>query len=417
MSAMKVMRFVAGAAGVLLVAGAAGPGAAAVTTEDSGDVQATVRKTVLQTGSATGEIATSRMYTQISAVGNGTKTVVVPVGTTSNRNLNEFGAFPMEGESMVVDLSVSDGVGVEERTLTDADIAPMEVSVKVMLDGVEVAPADLVGKSGVVDVEYTVRNTTAKTGPVTYTDVEGKEITEDIETADPFAGSLDVILPQGFNEVTAPGATIAGNGQNETQLGYTFVLFPPLGSAEVKVGYQSRVTNGQMPAAEFAFLPIVPFDNSTIAGTTEAYKGGASTGAAIFGAGQQIGDNLLKLQEGAGKLVAGLGQLSAGATQLSDGLVNTAAPGSAALADGANQVADGLNQLNDNVPALEEGVSDLNAGAQQLNGGAEQVSDGNAELAAGIAALNSGINLLSQGVAALPTSIQSNAGYKQLQGP
>ena len=305
---------------------------------------------------------------------------------------------------------------MEERTLTDADIAPMEVSVKVMLDGVEVAPADLVGKSGVVDVEYTVRNTTAKTGPVTFTDVEGKEITEDVETADPFAGSLDVILPQGFNEVTAPGATIAGNGQNETQLGYTFVLFPPLGSAEVKVGYQSRVTNGQMPAAEFAFLPIVPFDNSTIAGTTEAYKGGASTGAAIFGAGQQIGDNLLKLQDGAGKLVAGLGQLSAGATQLSDGLVNTAAPGSAALADGANQVADGLNQLNSNVPALEEGVSDLNAGAKTAQrrrragcGRATRVWQ------RGSRRLNSGLNLLSQGVAALPTSIQSNDGYKQLQ--
>ena len=149
---------------------------------------------------------------------------------------------------------------------------------------------------------------------MTFTDVEGKEITEDVETADPFVGSLDVTLPQGFNEVTAPGATVAGNGQNETQLGYTFVLFPPLGSAEVKVGYQARIGNGQMPAAEFAFLPIVPFDNSTIAGTTEAYKGGASTGAAIFGAGEQIGDNLLKLQEGAGKLVAGLGQLSAGAS-------------------------------------------------------------------------------------------------------
>ena len=114
---------------------------------------------------------------------------------------------------------------------------------------------------------------------MTFTDVEGKEVTEDVETADPFAGSLDVILPQGFNEVTAPGATVAGNGQNETQLGYTFLLFPPLGSAEVKVGYQSRISNGQMPAAEFSFLPIVPFDNSTIAGTTEALKGGAATGA------------------------------------------------------------------------------------------------------------------------------------------
>ena len=48
MSVKNVMRVLAGTAGVLLVAGAAGPGAAAVTTEDSGDVQATVRKTVRQ---------------------------------------------------------------------------------------------------------------------------------------------------------------------------------------------------------------------------------------------------------------------------------------------------------------------------------------------------------------------------------
>ena len=380
MSIKNVMRVIAGTAGVLLVAGAAGPGAAAVGTEDSGDVQAVVRKTVRQAATATGEVTNSTMYTQISAVGNGTKTVTVPVGSTSNRNLNAFGAFPMEGESMVVELTVADGGGVEQRTVTDADIAPMEVSVKVMLDGAEIAPEDVVGASGVLDVEYTVRNTTARTEPVTFADVEGKEVTEDVEMADPFAGSLDVVLPQGFNEITAPGATVAGNGQNETQLGYTFLLFPPLGSAEVKVGYQSRITNGQMPAAEFSFLPLVPFDNSTISGTTEALKGGASTGASIFGAGDQIGENLLKLQDGAGKLVAGLGQLSAGASQLSDGLVNTAAPGSAALADGANQVADGLDQLNGNVPALEEGVSDLNDGAAKLNDGAETVADGNAEL-------------------------------------
>ena len=334
MARKNVIRALAGTAGVLLVAGAAGPGAAAVTMEDSGDVQATVRKTVLQTATATGEILTSRMYTQVSAVGNGTKTVLVPVGATSNRNLNAFGPFPMEGESIQFDLTV-DG-GVEERTLTDADINPMEVSVKVTLDGVEIQPEDVVGASGVLDVQYTVRNTTATTSPVTYADVEGTEITEDLETADPYVGSLDVTLPQGFNEVTAPGATIAGNGQNQTSLGFTFVLFPPLGSPEVTVGYQARIDGGVMPPADFSFLPIVPFDNGQIAGTTDAYRGGAAVGAQIFGAGTEIGDNLLKLQDGASQLVSGLGQLAAGATQLSDGLVNTAAPGSAALADGAD---------------------------------------------------------------------------------
>ena len=79
------------------------------------------------------------------------------------------------------------------------------------------------------------------------------------------------------------------------------------------MGYQARISDGVMPPADFSFLPIVPFDNSTIAGTTEAYRGGVAAGASIFGAGTEIGENLLKLQDGASQLVAGLGQLSAGA--------------------------------------------------------------------------------------------------------
>ena len=39
------------------------------------------------------------------------------------------------------------------------------------------APEDVVGANGVLDVEYTVRNTTATTTPVTFSDVEGEEIT------------------------------------------------------------------------------------------------------------------------------------------------------------------------------------------------------------------------------------------------
>ncbi len=435
MARKNVIRALAGTACVLLVAGAAGPGAAAVTMEDSGDVQATVRKTVLQTATATGEVLTSRMYTQVSAVGNGTKTVLVPVGATSNRNLNAFGAFPMEGESIQFDLTV-DG-GAEERTLTDADINPMEVSVKVTLDGVEIQPEEVVGASGVLDVQYTVRNTTATTSPITYADVEGTEITEDLETAEPYVGALDVTLPQGFNEVTAPGATIAGNGQNQTSLGFSFVLFPPLGSPEVTVGYQARISDAVMPPADFSFLPIVPFDNSTIAGTTDAYRGGVATGASIFGAGTEIGENLLKLQDGASQLVAGLGQLSAGAVQISDGLVNTAAPGAEALADGSAQVSDGLNQLNSQIPALADGTAALDAGANQisdglneldsnvpalaagvtrLDKGAGDLNSGADQLAAGMASLNDGLKLLSQGVATLPENAVVKGGVDQLQG-
>jgi hypothetical protein len=133
MSTRNAVRALAGAGSALLVVAIATPGAAVTRGEDTGDVQATVRKTVLQTATATGEVQTSRMYTQVTAAGSGTKTIAVPVGVESNRNLNAFGPFPMEGDAIVFELDV-DG-GVEERTLTDADISPMEVSVKVLLDG------------------------------------------------------------------------------------------------------------------------------------------------------------------------------------------------------------------------------------------------------------------------------------------
>ena len=55
MSGRNMMRALAATAGVLLVGAAAAPGMAATRTADSGDVQATVRKTVLQTATATGE--------------------------------------------------------------------------------------------------------------------------------------------------------------------------------------------------------------------------------------------------------------------------------------------------------------------------------------------------------------------------
>jgi putative membrane protein len=434
MSGRTMMRAVAGTAGVLLIAGAAAPGVAAMRSQDSGNVQATVRKTVLQTATAEGEVLTSRMYTQVSAAGSGTKTVVVPVGTDSNRNLNEFGPFPMEGQAIVFELDV-DGT-TEARTLTDADIQPMEVSVAVTLDGRSVSPEDLVGAEGVVDVQYTVRNTTARTEDITYTDVDGNQITESVEVADPYAGSLDIDLPQGFNEVTAPGATVAGDGTNQTSLGYSFVLFPPLGATEATVGYQARISNGEMPAAVFSFLPIIPLDNSTIASTAEAYQGGAAVGATIYDAGVEIGNNLVLLQEGAGQLVAGLGQLAAGAASLQDGLVNTAAPGAAELADGTGQVSDGLSELNGNVPALADGVEQLDDGAnlladgldelegnvpaladgvQQLDDGAQLLDSGAGDLAAGMASLNAGLALLAEGVQTLSENPAVKDGVEQLQ--
>ena len=140
------------------------------------------------------------------------------------------------------------------------------------------------------------------------------------------------MLPQGFNEITAKGASIGGDGWVGPRCPYSLVLFEPLGNRVANFGYQTRITDGTLPQAQFTFLPIVPLENSTIATTKEAYSGGAQTGATIYGAGTEIGDNLLKLQDGAAKLTTGLRRQRPVPQSWQKGLNDTAVPGANKLA-------------------------------------------------------------------------------------
>ena len=110
---------------------------------------------------------------------------------------------------------------------------------------------------------------------------------------------------------------------------------------------------------------------------------GAKTGETIYGAGTQIGENLLKLQDGAAKLTTGLQKATAGSAELAKGLNSTAVPGANKPAAGSETLATGLSgEFNDGMTQLNDGLEKLQAGSMRcllrlrLNRGRSDVPDG-----------------------------------------
>ena len=241
-------------------------------------VQTQVRKSVTLSGSPDGTInsSASAMVTQVSAVGNGQASIQVPVGADSARNLDGFSSVPISGQTATFNLNPNGNE--EQRIYTKSSNAT--------LNGKPINPGEIVGQTGVLAVNYEVVNTQTEKQTVTYKDAQGNDVTQEVDVAAPIGGTVDIVLPQGFNEITAKGASIGGDGTGATKLSYSLVLFEPLGNRVANFGYQTRIEDGTLPEAKFTFLPIVPLDNSTIATTKEAYTGGAKTGETIYGAGK-----------------------------------------------------------------------------------------------------------------------------------
>lgn len=376
----KTVTKVAAASGLVAIFGAAAamgaPAAVAdstattTSTPSATDVATQVRKSVTLSGNPDGSIisSASAMVTQVSSVGNGQAQVSVPVGADSARNLDGFSSVPVENQNAIFNMNPNGNQ--EQRIYTPSSDGPIRVKVTATLDGKPINPGEVVDKTGVLAVNYNVVNTQTEKQTVTYKDVNGNDVVTEVEMASPIGGSVDIFLPQGFNEITATGASVGGDGTGATKLSYSLVLFEPLGNPVANFGYQTRIAAGTLPSAKFTFLPIIPMENSTIASTKEAYTGGAATGSTIHGAGVEIGENLTKLQDGAAKLTEGLAKASAGASELAAGLNNKVVPGANALASGANQLDAGANTLANGLSGdLNDGLTTLNAGLAKFLAG------------------------------------------------
>ncbi|HET9631487.1 MAG TPA: hypothetical protein VFP73_03765 [Terrabacter sp.] len=408
MSTRTLATVVAGLAAMpTLLVLAAGPASAAT----DGAVQVSDTETVQAYLDASGKVDVARVYEQVAMKGRGTVDLRNPVETKGLRNLDGFGGFEVRNGEMVGTFAV-DG---EQRLRSVSDYTkklPLEVSVTYTLDGRPVAPADVLGRSGHLEVRYTVANVTGRPQVVSFDDGTGHSTSVTQSVVIPMVGSLTTTLPDTFTNVVSKEAALAGDGHGGTKLTFTMTLFGPIGTPTATFGYAADIVDGTVPRANVSALPVSPLDSPSFKGGAASYQGGATTGATLTAGATEIDANLLKLRDGAGTLLAGLIQLRDGAKKLDAGLGAQALPGAHQLATGAGQLKDGTTKLSEGAGAAKDGsakvaggasqlatgAGQLDAGASRLSGGATQVHDGAGRLAQGAGQVNAGATMLSDGL-------------------
>lgn len=225
-----------------------------------------------------------------------------------------------------------------------SEALPVELKISATLDGTEIAPADLAGKSGHVTLRFDY--------------AVSASYTKDAETvAVPFAVITGALLD---NEVFANVSVKNGQAVNDGDRTVAVGLCVPGLTAGLKLE-RDKV---ELPEYLEISADVKNFSlpvTVTLA-TNEAF-------AALDADKLQDAD---ALKEAADKLTNAMTQLLDGSNQLYNGL-NDLKDGTANLNDGINQLADGTVSLAAGADTLSAGLTTLTANNETLVGGARQV--------------------------------------------
>lgn len=249
---------------------------------------------------------------------------------------------------------------------TATEEPPVTQKVTYYLDGKEISPEDLAGKSGKVKIRFDYTNTTS------YTEtVNGEKQTVSV----PFAAITGLVLGDGFENIEVTNGKAEVSNSSSVVLGYALPgLKDSLGikdgdlDGDVNIPEYMEMTadveNFSMPAAmtfvvnASDYVSTDGIDTSDLDDMINDLKD-AST---------QLQDGSKTLAEGTDALADGLSTLQSKLGTFASG-VGTLKSGLKTYTDGVSTLSGGLNTLNSNVPTLSNGITTLNSSAKSLNDG------------------------------------------------
>lgn len=260
---------------------------------------------------------------------------------------------------------------------------PVEINIKYILDGKEIKPEKLEGKSGHLVIRYDYKNNDSRT-----MNVNGHN--EKINT--PYAMVTGIIFEdECFKNVEADNAKIIDDGSRTIVAG---IALP---------GLQYNLHIGK----DVFDVP----DHMEISADVENYEHPEALTLATSQVFTEIDTEKLNDVEGLkgemDKLEDAFIQLTDGSKQLYDGIV-TLSEKSAELKDGVDKLYAGSSDLKNGISTLDNGAVDLQAGAQQLVAGLGTLTSNNKVLQDG--ALQVYNTLLSVG----SDQIHANENFKDV---
>ncbi len=332
---------------------------------------------------------------------------------------------------------------------TSTKETPVSQTITYSLDGKEVKPEELAGKSGKVTIRFDYTN-----NETVKTKIDGKE--EEIYV--PFAAISGMVLDDSFSNVKVTNGKVISDGKNNIVVGYALpglkesldvddsdfdgdVSIPDYVevTADVENFSLSTTMTVVMNATNFiskdgdADLSEVDDMLDTLTDATDQLKDGSGE---LADGVDTLKSKMGEFKDGVGTLKNGIKDYTDGASTLSTGIgtlksgVDTlagsvptlisgvgtlkdgsasAAKGASSLKDGAGTLKKGAKDVSTGANTLSNGVKDLSTGANTLSGGASYLSTGADTLSAGATSLSDGANTLSSGAASLNDGVQSIA--------
>ncbi len=326
---------------------------------------------------------------------------------------------------------------------TSDEKLPVDVKVSYKLDGADITPEELVGKSGKVTIRFDYINHTASTAKV-----DGK----DKNVITPFVMMSGVMLPvDKFTNVQVENGKVISEGSNAIVVGYAVpglkeCLTDGIGDEELvkaidgidvpeyveitadvadfslsmtmTVGL-TDVLSGEQLAMDIDLSDITNKIDTLTSSSDQLVDGSDELANGL----ETLKDGTYSLKTGAAQLAtgadtlyAGAGDLSNGAATLNGSVGDTLIPGVNALKDGsAKLLTEGGTPLKAGAAAAKKGVYDLYAGEKKLKDGMDKViagyaGDGTAEnvgAVKGASGLADGTKKLKTGAATLATGMGS----------
>ena len=381
-----------------------GTDTAYVTEMAAGSTEATITQAI------TNELAVSNKSTL--ATNTRQETVYVFNDASGNKN------------HITVNEKITDANGNETLNKTESsENAPVTMKVTYKLDGKEIKPEDLAGKSGKVTIHFDYTNNQKKT--VT---INGKKQT----VAVPFTMITGMMLPTDvFSNVEVTNGKLTKVGDNIVAVGMTM---PGLKDT-MNLKFNDKSLDLDIPeyfeltadVKDFSLDMTMSVATSNLLSDMNAdditLDDLKKTVASLDDAATQLADGTVTLQDGTQQLsdaipalTDGVDQLNTGASSLKDGIyayadgAASAYEGSVSLNNNMKTYADGIgtlyntlkdNNLDSSVASAAKGASDLAAGAVTLDAGIDSALAGAGALATGANDLTGGTEQLATGAAAL----------------
>lgn len=287
---------------------------------------------------------------------------------------------------------------------------PIEVSITYRLNGKELTPDELAGKSGHLEISISMKNTSSKTKVI-----QGVETT--LHPLYLAAGVIDFNSDH-FTNVTCDDAKVLSDGNNQVVGFYTLPGFEDtLQSAGIKQAHElpikdtyvinTDVTDFEMGPIMIAITPELPLDQLKEMNSLDDLTNGVDE---LNNAGAKLLEGSEQLSNASGQFADKMSELDTSITPLSEGITT--------VQDAVTKLSQGSGILTTNLITLEDGSAKLQAGAKELYSGTASLPElikGISDLKDGAAKLNSGIGQLKDGIDQMNASAVTNGQLEQLK--